>query len=259
MEIQKSVESYLRASRTRKTSKKKPKFYISEMGKCLRMRWLKRKGIGSDVAPHVYWIFQIGDMYHDYVYKALEAQGLLIESEDYVENDHFIGRYDGLVKDEEGKAVLEIKSTGAWAMKRLIEGGGEESDIMQGLTYLMMLNKKIKGIKKVIYFYVNKEVNTAPMRVTDVFIEKHYRLTSQRQKSIEEEMNTLIEYWLNDVIPQCTCPAWMKNYNSFQPLCDMNHKQIKKVLGRLKSGKKIISTNKELYVLNEDKKEVLKV
>lgn len=258
MEIAKAVQSYISGNRVRESRSKKRRFYLSDMSKCFRVRWLKRKGIGSEFAPHVNWLFQIGDLYHDFVYKALEAQGRLLASEDYVETDHFIGRYDGIVKDEEGKAVLDIKSAPAYKIQRVIKGEDDEESIAQVLSYQMLLMEgEHKDLKKAIILYVNKEPGD---RVPFDFVEKHYRLTSWRKRKLKEEMDIMVKYWKGNKIPPCTCPAWMKPYNSYLPLCQMEETGIKKILKDLKKGKKFITTKTALYLLEGKKRrEVTKI
>ena len=79
MKIKTAVQAYLDADRIREPKKKKEsKFYISDMNKCMRMRWLKRKGIKAEFEPHVTWLFKIGDLYHEFVYRALESKGILL-------------------------------------------------------------------------------------------------------------------------------------------------------------------------------------
>jgi len=256
MEISQAVQSYLDASRIREPRKKSRKFYISDMGKCMRMRWLKRKGIKGEFAPHVIWLFKIGDLYHDFVYKALESQGRLLASEDYVQTDHFIGRYDGIVKDEEGKAVLDIKSAGGYKIGKVMKGEDDEQYISQVLTYQMLLEDEgQKDLKKSIILYVNKEPGD---KLPNSFIEKHYRLTNWRREMLVSEMKTLTNYWEKDKVPPCGCPGWMKNYNSFQPLCQMDESGIREVLKGLEKGKEFITTKKALYLVDGKKREEVK-
>jgi CRISPR/Cas system-associated exonuclease Cas4 (RecB family) len=257
MEIAKAVQSYLQIDRDRNdySSEKKSqkrRFYLSDMTKCLRVRWLKRKGITSEFDPYVHWLFKIGDLYHDFVYKALEAQGRLLASEDYIETEHFIGRYDGIVKDEEGEAVLDVKSAPGYKIQRIMKGEDDEGAIAQVLAYQMLLMEQgRKKLKKAIILYVNKEPgDKTPL----TFIERHYRLTSWRRRNLKSEMKELVEYWLANKIPPCTCPLWMKPYNAFQPLCEMKETKIKKILKDLEKGKKFITTKKVLYSLEGKKR-----
>lgn len=258
MEVSKSVQNYLEASRLREPRKKSRKFYLSDMGKCMRMRWLKRKGIGAEFAPHVSWLFKIGDLYHDFVYKALESQGILLASEDYIQTDHFIGKYDGIVKDEEGKAVLDIKSAGGYKMREIEKGKDDEQYISQILSYQMLLmDEGQKDLKKSIILYVNKEPGD---KLPNSFVERHYRLTNWRKELLKNEMKTLTDYWEKDKIPPCGCPGWMKNYNSFQPLCQMDEAKVRKILKDLEKGKEFITTKEALYLVEGKKrKEVAKV
>lgn len=259
MKISDLVQNYLSVSRIREPKKSKErKFYISDMGKCQKMRWLKRKGIKTEFAPYVNWMFKIGDLYHDYAYTALESQGVLLESEDYVESPHFRGRYDGIVKDDEGKAVLDAKSVAGYRFNKILKGEDDEQAIAQVLTYQMLLEDGgMKDLVKSIILYLNKEPGD---RFPFSFMEKHYRLTKWREDKLRAEMKMMADYWEKDEIPNCTCPGWMKAYNSFQPLCEMDKKKVRKVLKDMEDGKEFLTTKKALYLLTGKKrKEVAKV
>jgi hypothetical protein len=261
MKIAQALESYLVASNVREPSTKERKFYLSDMGKCMRVRWLKRKGVETELEPYVNWIFKMGDLVHSFGYKALESQGLLLEAEDYVSTEHFIGRYDGIIKnlEDKKKSVFDFKSVNPYKMKKYIAGEDDEENIEQVLSYTMLLKEKRKDISETAYMlYINKEPSDAVTPV--VFFQKEYHLTTWRIKQLKEEMDTLINLWDKDKIPPCSCPGWMKNYNSFQPLCQATEADIKKVLNVLDKGKKIVSTKKAVYLINNDiKKEVLKI
>ena len=259
MKLTTALENYLKTSFEAKEEKKERRFYISDMGKCMRMRWLKRKGIDSEFSPHVYWILQIGNLYHDYGYKALEAQGLLLEAEDYVKTEHFIGRYDGIVKNDDKKSAFDFKSCGGWKMNKVV--GGTEDDefsISQLLTYVMLLQEDGKDVTNEAFLvYINKEPSD---KCPHAFFQRAYTLTKWRRKQLKEEMDSLVDYWIKNKIPKCTCPAWMKAYNAYQPLCQAKDKEIKDYLKMIKDGKKLITTKKALYLVNGKKrKEVLRI
>lgn len=247
MNISKAIEGYLIASNEKEESTKARKYYISDMGKCHRMRFLKRKGIRTSLEPYVYWIFAIGDMFHEFGYKALEAQSLLLQTEQALEADeHWSGRYDGLVKNELGTpSVFDFKSSGGYAMKKAIAGADNEENIEQILTYILFERKRIPNLSNTgILVYMNKEPNdVVPLPAFD----REYHLTNTREKKITEQMQRLVNYWVDDTIPDCTCPAWMKNYNSFLPFCQMDEKNIRKYLALLDDKTIVISTKKAIF------------
>ncbi len=247
-EIAQSIENYLLSSRALESSDhdhKEKKFYLSDMGKCLRMRWLKRKGIGSEFDKHVNWVFAIGQMYHDYVYKALEAQGKLLEAEESMSNQHFSGRFDGIVKDSEGKAILDIKSIAGFGLEQIIKGGEKEEYIAQVLSYLMLLKDQGRtDLEKAVILYVNKEPSD---KVQTMFLQRSFYLTKPREKQLRDEMAKLVDYWEKDIVPPCTCPSWMKNYNAYQPFCEASEEKIKWALKFL-ADKKLITTKKKVFV-----------
>lgn len=259
MKISNAIESYLNASNVHEPSTKEKKFYISDMGKCDRIRFLKRKGIGTEFTPYVNWIFKMGDLIHDFGYKALESQGLLLEAEDYVENDHFIGRFDGIVKSDAGKSVMDFKSANPYKLKKLIEGEEDEFNIAQLLTYVKFLKMKRTDISDTAYcVYINKEPSD---QIPVVFFEKEYHLTKWRDDQIQEEMDRLVNFWEKDKIPPCTCTGWAKGpkYNSYFPLCNATEDKIKSVLEYLDAENKLVCTKEGVYLLKDKKrKEVLK-
>lgn len=254
MNIGKKIEEYLVASRIHEEkADKERKFYVSDMGKCYRIRFLKRKGITSEFANFVYWTFQLGDMIHEFGYKALEAQGLLVSTEEYLSDEHFIGKYDGRIKTDEGKtSIFDFKSANPYKIKKLEAGGDDgEDDAMQVLMYYEMFKKEhpetaenLADIGTVVY--INKEPGekvTTTFAIDKVF---HYNLWKARIKDDKEKM---INFWLNDEIPPCTCPAWMKPYNSYLPFCQMTEKDILKHLIQIEKGKKIVSTKEGVKII----------
>jgi CRISPR/Cas system-associated exonuclease Cas4 (RecB family) len=261
MKITTAIESYLKSSFDREESTTEKKFYVSDMGKCMRVRWLKRKGIATEFEPHVYWILQMGTLCHDYGYKALESQGILLEAEESVETEHFKGRFDGIVKNGDERCIFDFKTVGGYKMKKIIDGEDDEENIAQLLTYTMLFQGAGKDVGNTAFVvYINKEVSN---KIPVPFFQKEYHLTKWRKEKLEEEMNTITKFWMEDKIPPCSCPGWMRDYNSFQPFCSMDDKHVKSVLKIFEkgkeTGKKMITTNKEILIVDGDKREVLKV
>ncbi len=258
MELTEALTSYVAADRRRAPSVNKTRrFYVSDMSKCFRMRWLKRRGIETEFESKVYWTFAMGNMIHEFVYKALESQGLLLEAEDYVGNDHWSGRCDCIVKTKDGRAPVDIKSANEWKFMKVMDGQEDEQTVAQVLTYLLFLREKEenKDMSSGIILYVNKVVKKADQ----VFFEKKFHLTNWREKKLREEMASLVELWETDKIPPCSCPGWMKNYNAFQPLCQAKPEVIRVVLEYLDNKKRVITTKKAVYLVDGDKrKEILK-
>jgi hypothetical protein len=247
-----AIEQYLVAKNLREESSKPKKFYISDMGKCMRIRYLKRKGIASELSPFVYWIFEMGNMIHDFGYKALEAQSLLLATEEPFETEHFSGRYDGKVRDIK-PTLFDFKSAGEYAMKKAIAGGDSEENIAQILTTVML--KKDAGEEVAdsgLLIYMNKEPKD---QMPKIAFTREYVLTNVREKALRNEMDTLVNYWVDDKIPPCTCPAWMKPYNSYLPFCSMTEKDVKKYLNLMKNGQKLVSTKTKIFGISKNELE----
>jgi hypothetical protein len=257
-----ALEEYLRLGDLREPSNKEKKFYVSDMGKCLRVRFLKRKGIGTEMDPYVNWILRMGSLLHDFGYKALEAQGVLIEAEDSIETEHFSGRSDGKVRNQldQKKSIFDFKSVGKWKMQKIMKGEEDEDGIAQLLDYIMLCQEAGQDISDTgLMVYLNKEPSDD---VPIPFFQREYHLTNWRRKQLHEEMDKIIDFWKKDRLPPCTCPGWMKSYNSYQPFCQADGDIVKKILKDLDNGKKLISTKKVVYSWDEEtktKKEVLKI
>jgi hypothetical protein len=257
MNIAQALESYLVSSNLREESTKAKKFYVSDMGKCQRMRYLKRKGIETELQPFVYWTFAMGNMIHDWGYKALESKGLLLAAEEYIDiGEHWSGRFDGKIKTDAKPALFDFKSAGKFKFKRVIGGEDDEITIAQILTYVLFYKKEHKDISDSGYVvYLNKEPND---EVPQIAFEKEYFLTEWRAKKILEEQDQMVNFWIKNKIPPCTCEGWQKGprYNSFYPLCQSTEAQIKKYLELLQNGKKLITTKSSLITIDANKKRV---
>lgn len=244
-----AFENYLTSSRssTGEPSTKEKKFYVSDMGKCLRMRYLKRKGIKGEYGFEAYFTFAMGDFVHDLGYKAFEARGVLYKLEQSVENEHFTGRYDGKIINDGAITMFDFKSTNPYVMKRICAGAGDNPEnIMQVLTYLMLDPEADKMTKDALVIYVNKlpSDKIEPTIIKPMLY--HFEIYKDR---IKEDMDKIIDYWNRDKIPPCTCPSWsMQKYNSFFPFCKGDEKMIKKHLSYLKAGKLVTANGYEITV-----------
>lgn len=257
MKIDKVLEEYLINSFDREeATHKQRKFYVSDMGKCMRVRWVKRKGVKQHFEPYVYWLLQLGNILHDYGYKVLESKGLLIGSEEYISDDNFSGRYDGKIKNGKKVSPFDFKSVGGYKMAKIIKGEDDEGNVEQVLTYLMYLQEKDKKVGDSAFLvYLNKEPSA---KNPFMFFQKEYYLTGWRKKKIKEEMSQLLSYWEEDKIPPCTCPSWMKPYNSYQPFCSASEKQVREYINHLEDEhSELVSDNKEIILIKNGKKKKL--
>jgi len=258
MNIAKKLEKYLVLSKQfEDKGHKGNKFYLSDAGKCERVRFLKRKGVKTEFDPHVYWILQMGDLFHDYGYKALESQGVLLKSEETIETKHFKGRYDGQVRHKKENCIFDFKSAGKWKFQKVMDGVGDDDNYQQLLSYIMLLQDQGEDISDTGFMvYMNKEPSD---QIPVAFFQKEYHLTNQRRKMLREEMDKMVEYWLKDKIPPCTCPAWMRNYNAYLPLCQASEEAVRKVLDYIEADKKIVTTKKGLYLIDGESRKELKI
>lgn len=240
---------YIEASNIREESTRERKFYMSDMGKCLRTRFLKRKGITSRPKPSSWMFFFLGQALHDEGFKGLNAQGVLLATEQEIELEHFRGRYDGKVKHAGKPTIFDFKSTSAKNFYRLQKGGADsEETLMQLFTYVKFEMQKDPKLSNVgIISYINKD--PSPILTEDLFLDKVYVLERRIEQKIEEDMNTIIDYWLKDKIPPCTCASWMSPaFNAFYCVCQMTEAKVNKLLTAMAGGKKVEVATDTIFI-----------
>lgn len=253
-----SWNDYLLSSRITEESTKEKKFYASDAGKCLRMRWLKRKGIKGEYGVDTYYAFEHGNYIHGLGAKAFEASQLLISTEQRLEDEHFVCRYDGKLKNpiNSKHTPYELKSTNPYVMKRLTSGGADNlENVMQSLTALIM-DKEDKNLdESVIVVYINK-LPSDKIDPTVIYTRQYFLKTYK--KDLLEDRDKIIDYWLSDKIPPCTCPSWsIQKYNAFYMFCRMTDKEINKHLGYLKTGKRISTNGFEITIKDPEQEGVI--
>lgn len=254
-----AFKSYLESSRISDDllhNKKDLKYYASDMGKCYRMRWLKRKGIKGLYTWKTYYTFEHGNYIHKLGYKALEAAGMLAATEQTFGDDHFSGRYDGKIEFKGKNYMFDFKSTAPYPMKKLETGTDNIENIMQVLCAIMFERKKDPKIKledMAVMVYINK-LPTKQYSL-EIILPKDYHLSTY-QAEIQEDMDKMIDYWLTDKVPPCTCPSWSnQEYNSYWLFCKMSEKDVKKHLDYVKNGNIVSSDGFTIDVVNPLRKE----
>ena len=201
-------------------------FYMSDMGKCLRMRWLKRKGFECEpFSNRLKRIFSIGKLGHLYLQEMLEKQGVLIGAEIPVQWQEYElhGRVDALVNIEK-YLVYDFKFTHS---RKILIKKYDTDDlhyIKQVLTYVKRLQKEYPDLKEARLVYVSRD---------DWLIkEVSYELTPEWDKEIEEEMQALWGYWTaNDMPPELSSDdqmIWQCRFCNYKQHCP----------NKLKGGKK---------------------
>lgn len=248
--IQKLLDSYLEDNRRAEGQKfKDRKYYISQMGRCQRMRWIHRKGVESEFDIKALRVFKVGDMFHDFMYKVLEDRQVLLEAEGYVMNDHFVGRYDALVSFKGEPILIDFKTISSYKWRFLLKGEEDEHYIRQLLTYTMLINEEGKyKLTKAGIAYINKEKLEMIM--------KYYPLTNWRKKQIQEEIDKMTKFWVQDKIPPCSCLSWEKNYSSYPLFCEMTDKEIRSILQLMKKDKVLTSYEDKITLTDSKTKKV---
>lgn len=227
---------------------KERKFYVSDMGKCLRMRFLKRHGIEGKYGFETYFNFMFGDFIHNLGYKALEAADMLIATEQRVESDHFVAKYDGRIRFQGKDLMFDFKSTNPYVMKRIVSGSGDNiENIFQVLKGVMLARADEKGISDTAaVVYINKLPSD---KIEPTLIKaREYHLNTYKAE-IKEDEEKIVDYWLSNKIPPCTCPGWStQKYNSYWMFCHMEEKEIRIHLDYLKAGNQVISNGFEIEI-----------
>jgi hypothetical protein len=252
--IASALNKYIVASQIREDYVGERKFYVSDMGKCARTRFLKRKGIITRSKPSSWMFFFLGTALHDEGFKGLNSQGVLLSTEQAVEDEHFKGRYDGKVKYIKKPTIFDFKSTSAKNFYRLLKGGADsEENLMQVFKYVKMdklLHPDVSDMA--ILTYINKDPK--PEMTEEIFLDKPYVLEKKIEQRIKEDTEMMIEYWLNDKIPPCTCASWMTpTFNSFYCVCQMTTAKVQKLLNELAKEKKVEVATDQIFI---DGKEV---
>lgn len=253
--IETSFKDYLEASRSSDDTiiKKEPKFYLSDMGKCLRSRWLKRKGIKGIYDWKTYYTFAHGDFIHKLGYKALEAKGILVDTEQASNNEHWSWRYDGRVKIDKQVHLFDFKSTNPYVIKKLVENKPDNMENIMQILGGIILERQTNPDKEIsdigLAIYINKlPVNWKFLQAPQIIITKEYHLSTYKDE-IMDDMKKIVDYWLKDEIPPCTCPSWStQEYNSYWLFCHMTEKEVKTHLKYLKAGNTITTNGFKIFV-----------
>jgi CRISPR/Cas system-associated exonuclease Cas4 (RecB family) len=215
-------------------------FHISGMGLCRRKRLLERTGASHvDVDLRTKRLFAIGKLHHIYFQDILEDAGILEEAEIKVEAPEvgFVGSCDALVKYDNEYYVYEFKNCHS---RKIIYGVTDHHHVLQGLTYLMLIEKKL-NIKI-------KELRLVLISRDDLLVkETGHTLTKELAEEISNEMfdmaQRLIKYEqtkeLPDELANDDVTNWQCSYCGFIEHCPKAQERIK--LPKVKKTKKEVA------------------
>jgi len=181
-------------------SESKPKDYwrVSEMGQCLRKRWLRRKGEKrAELDDKTQWLFECGKAIHSQMQWILKRSGDMIACEEEVKGLGYVGHFDGLIQVEDKIVLVDWKSTGKWKLMHLEKNGvADDHTVKQLLTYYLLL-KDEHDIDEARVIYIDREDLNKQVEFT-------YWLTPKWEKIIMDEIKKLDEYWEKGILPPPT-------------------------------------------------------
>ena len=186
--IQKLINDKLLAEQEERNKRvRSGKFSPSLFGRCYRMQYWNRKGevITNPVDERSLRIFKAGKLFHDFVQNLLTDY----EKEVKVETDDILGYADIVLPDE----VVDLKSQHSkafWWMTQPNYDINKEKfqNILQVVTYAWLLKKP-----KARLVFISKD---------DLCILEYGFNMERWYWAIEEELNTLRDYWVKGLPPK---------------------------------------------------------
>jgi len=169
------------------------KFHCSDMGKCFRMRILKRMCAESDTFPaRTLRLFAAGHTMHDHIQGLImrdgKEHGYDVETGTELEIPAYdlVGEADLLLLSDDGNMLYEIKTVHS---RKLLYKDVDIHYAFQLLTYALCL-KKSRGI--------DVSPRVAMISRDDWLVkEVGYTLNKEWEHDIYQELNALKSYWEN--------------------------------------------------------------
>ena len=209
-------------------------WHASSLGLCMRSHWFTRMNFQSDAskATRDDLTGELGNMCHEFISKALKEEGRLLLSEKTLidEETKWKGRFDNLVKLDNGNVMVDIKSQRPEAFFRRSKESSDKKikhhQKVQLASYYYFGNKYLKHIypewvgasgKVIDYsvlYYIDRGGGVREefsLHFTDEFI----------QKNVLDELKALNYYYDNCIVPSAeSCwQSWQCNYCNHKPMC----------------------------------------
>jgi len=198
--IQTLINEVIEKESQYKTSKRdNQKFNVSDAGGCYRARVYKRLGIEPtrDIDIASLRKMTAGTSGHNMLQSLLERGNKLFMSENEVGTEHLLGHPDGIIKHQDTKYLLEIKTIEKFQMGYIKKEGAKSPHLLQMFTYWTLLRKDITDLNRAILSYVKREDFEAH--------DFYFNWSDNIQTQIDEEWNPLIKHWIDKTLPDCTC------------------------------------------------------
>lgn len=189
------------------------KFRVSDSGKCKLYRFWKRKGLTYTnlPAPSNIRRTKLGTIIHEWLEKLFAEAGMLIASEQVVENEHIRGSFD-MVLDLNGMITLvDIKTI--WSIKKP-EYLFKPEYFLQAMTYKWLLPYKVDAVK-ILYIDIS-DLEEILIPVPDEYEEKAIQDWNEmiklweQNKQPEPEVGKLCQYCVYKDLCKQSFPEYHK-------------------------------------------------
>ncbi len=136
--------------------------YATDLGSCLRKVTMRRAGFKSDpYDARTLRVFKVGNMYHDFITDALEAQGVLVAKEVVGKKDNISLRVDAIIK---GGILVEIKSVNSRKFSYL-KSDSDPHYLMQTAIGFHILKDEYKLTSARLYYVSKDDLRILEMEV----------------------------------------------------------------------------------------------
>jgi len=176
------------------------KYSPSSLGRCYRNQYWNRKNepVSNPIDERTLRVFKAGDLFHEFVQSLVVKNNPSAQIEVRIEDDDFLGYADIVLNDE----VDDIKSQHSrafWYRSKLQWKDLEDKlycNILQVLWYAVKLGKV-----KARLVFVSKD---------DLCIQEYPIILNDRWiKKLNEEINTLQEWWRKQELPPALPRAYL--------------------------------------------------
>ncbi len=196
--IQTLINEVITASSAYNTSKRdNRKFSISDSGGCYRARIYKRLGIEPTRTIEIEALRKMtaGNAGHEKLQALLNKKLFLTETT--LEDEHRMGHPDGVIKSGNDKILVEFKTIEKFQMGYIKKQGAKQPHVLQMFTYWSLLREDIKDLDHAVLSYVKREDFEA--------LDFHFIWNEGISAQINDEWMPLIQYWIDKILPPCTC------------------------------------------------------
>jgi CRISPR/Cas system-associated exonuclease Cas4 (RecB family) len=194
------------------------KFRLSDAGRCRLMRYWKRQGklATSTMTPDVLLQMQAGNLIHAYIERAAHDTGILVASEDRLEDEHRIGHFDMIIKDvggSRGHILYDIKTISSKKAYYMAKDGkqADPQHVAQVISYATLYRKFGGELDELRIAYVIRDT----MEILEAPI--------SHSAAAEADWNILIGAWICQEPPAANPEKWECRYCAYASDCASAH------------------------------------